>query len=63
MNEMFSPKEVAKILKVNYHKVLDMIHLGKIEAYQIDGQFRISEREIYRYLDSVKVNSFWKENS
>ena len=61
MTELHTPKEVAKLLKVSYRTVLDMIALGNLQAYRVGGVFRISEREIYRYLDSVKVDSsFWK---
>ena len=55
MVELFTPAEVAKILRINYHKVLDMIHLGELDAYQIGGVFRISRSAIQQYLDSVKV--------
>ena len=61
MNQLYTPKEVAGLLKVNYRKVLDMIALGELTAYRIGGVFRISEEEIQRYLNSVKVqNDFWK---
>ena len=63
MNELLTPKDVANKLKVSYRKVLDMIALGELPAYKIGGVFRISEREIHRYLDSVKVDStFWKHS-
>ena len=61
MKALYSPKEVAGLLKINYRKVLDMIALGELTAYRIGGVFRISEEEIQRYLNSVKVqNDFWK---
>ena len=47
MTELYTPKQVAKLLKVSYRRVLDMIALGEIKAYRIGGVFRISEREIY----------------
>ena len=61
MKALYTSKEVAGLLKVNYRKVLDMIALGELTAYRIGGVFRISEEEIDRYLNSVKVqNGFWK---
>ena len=55
MVELLTPKEVAKVLQINYRKVLDMIHLGELEAYQVGGVFRISRSAIQQYLDSVRV--------
>ncbi|MFC1620185.1 helix-turn-helix domain-containing protein [Candidatus Neomarinimicrobiota bacterium] len=57
MVELLTPKEVAQILHINYHKVLDMIHLGELEAYQVGGVFRISKSALQQYLDSVRVVS------
>ena len=57
MTPMLSPKEMARILNVGYRKILDMIILGELKAYKIGGVLRISEKEIYRYLDSVKVET------
>ena len=55
MIELFTPKETAKILKINYRKVLDMIHLKKLGAYKIDGDYRIPIHEIHSYLEKVKT--------
>ena len=60
MNELLAPKDVADRLKINYRKVLDMIALGELTAYRIGGVYRIPERDIYRYLESVKVEPFGK---
>lgn len=57
MTELLTPKEVANILKVNYRKVLDMIALGELRAYRIGRVFRIAESEVYRYLQSVKIET------
>ncbi len=60
MEQFFTPKEVAQLFKISYRRVLDLIALGELVAYKFGGVFRISEREIYRYLESSKVKSFWK---
>ena len=57
MESLLTPKEVAKILKVGYRKVLDLIALDKLSAYRVEHTYRISEREVYRYLNSVKTDS------
>ncbi|MCH8836261.1 MAG: helix-turn-helix domain-containing protein [Candidatus Marinimicrobia bacterium] len=57
MTELLTPKEVANILKVNYRKVLDMIALGELRAYRIGRVFRIAESEVYRYLQSVQIET------
>jgi len=66
MTELYTPKEVAKILNVSYRMILDLISLGEIEAYRIGsgkGVFRISKREVNRYLEYNKVNAeFWKSH-
>jgi len=62
MNNFLTPKDVAKILKINYRKVLDMIAMGELPAYQIGGLFRISEKDIHSFLESVKVQSYWKNS-
>ncbi|MEE8186794.1 MAG: helix-turn-helix domain-containing protein [Nitrososphaerales archaeon] len=35
MNQLLTPKQVAQLLQVNYHKVLDMIALGELTAYKV----------------------------
>ena len=58
MEQLLTPKEVAKLLRVNYRKVLDLIALGDLRAYKVGGVFRICEEEITRYLRSVEVEPF-----
>lgn len=53
--ELYTPEEAAKILKIGYRKVLDMIHLKKIGAYKIGRDYRIPVHEIHHYLEKVKT--------
>ena len=55
MIELYTPKETAIILKINYRKVLDMIHLKKLGAYKIGSDYRIPIHEIHNYLEKVKT--------
>lgn len=45
-NEYLKPSEVAAILKVSAHTVLNMIRDGKLKAINISGK----ERKCYRIL-------------
>lgn len=53
--ELYTPKETAALLKINYRKVLDMIHLKKIGAYKIGGVYMVPIHEIHHYLEKVKT--------
>lgn len=61
MDTFHTPKEISNTLKIHYRKVLELIALGKLEAYKIDGSYRISSYGLNKYLLSVKVKSFWKK--
>lgn len=54
--QLLKVKEVADVLRVSYRTVLDEIHLGRLLAYKIKSEYRISERELSRYLSSNKVH-------
>lgn len=53
--KLFTPKETAALLKINYRKVLDLIYLKKIGAYRIGKKFMIPLHEIHHYLEKVKT--------
>lgn len=59
MDQLYSPKKVARIFDMNYRKILDLITLGELSAYKIGGSYRIAESEIHRYLESVNADSYW----
>lgn len=59
----YTPKEIAEMLSISYHKVLDIIALGKLGAYKVQGVYRISEHQFQRYLESVKVKSYWNKDN
>ncbi|MBT6439930.1 MAG: helix-turn-helix domain-containing protein [Candidatus Marinimicrobia bacterium] len=50
IDNLLTPKEVASFLSINYHKVLELIHRGKIKSYKIDRQFRVSHGQLNEYL-------------
>tara|TARA_B100001250_G_scaffold79095_1_gene64972 strand:- start:1234 stop:1401 length:168 start_codon:yes stop_codon:yes gene_type:complete len=51
MYKLLTPQEVSKILKINYRKVLELIHLKKLPAIQIEKQFRIKESDLYAFIE------------
>lgn len=61
MIALFTPEETAEILKVKYNKVLDLIHMGNLQAYKVGGQFRISLFAIHEFLDKSKYHPHWKK--
>ena len=50
--KLFTPQEIAKVLKINYRKVLDLIHFGELSAYRVGNALRISEESLIQYLDN-----------
>ena len=61
--ELLTPAEVAKILKIHYRGVLDLIHLGKLMGYRIGRQYRISREDLRSYMESTRVESPWGNQS
>lgn len=59
--KLYTPKEIADILKFNYRKVLDMIHLGEIDAFKIGKDYRISENQLQMFLNDRVYKSYWKK--
>jgi excisionase family DNA binding protein len=52
MNErIFTLKEVADQLRVNYRTIYREVHSGRLVAYQVGQQWRISESELRHYLE------------
>ena len=58
-SKLLTPSEVSDILKVNYRKVLEMIVLGELAAFQIGRQYRVDESELENYLSKNKVKGFY----
>ena len=51
MYKLLTPKEVSNMLKINYRKVLELIHMKKLPAIQIEKQFRIKESDLYAFIE------------
>ena len=49
MDELYTAKEVSKILKVNVHKVYDLIRAGMLPALKL-GSIKIRKESLKEYL-------------
>ena len=63
VSKLYTPNEVAEILKVRYNRVLELIKLGKLSAYKIGKFYRISEGELFEFLESHRYKSYWKNKN
>ena len=54
--EFYTAEELAKILKVNIMTIYRYIKVGKIKAYKIGKEFRISKNEFNIFLNKTKIN-------
>ena len=50
----YTPQEIASMLKVAYMTVYRWIRAGKLEAYQVQKQYRIKESDFKKFMGSKK---------
>jgi excisionase family DNA binding protein len=50
MTKIYTAKEVASILDVNYRTLLTMVKEGKIDALDIKGKIKISQYQLDKFL-------------
>jgi len=50
----YTPQEIASILKVAYMTVYRWIRAGKLEAYQVQKQYRIKEFDFNKFMKANK---------
>lgn len=60
MEPLLTPEKTSKLLNVSYNKVLELIHMGELQAHKIGKQFRIPMYAIHEFLDKSKYKSYWK---
>lgn len=53
----YTIQEIADLLKVNYMTVYRWIRAGKLEAYQVQKQYRIKEVDFQKFMEANKKNS------
>ena len=57
MEKIYTPQQIAKIIKVNYRLILDEIAMGNLPAFQIGRQYRVFESNLLEYIKNKKVNA------
>jgi excisionase family DNA binding protein len=53
MEELYTPEDLAMMLKISEYKVRAMLRKGTIKGIKIDGQWRVRPSEYQRYLNSL----------
>ncbi len=53
-DKYYTIQEIADILKVNYMTVYRWIRAGKLEAYQLQKQYRIREADFKKFMKANK---------
>jgi putative molybdopterin biosynthesis protein len=53
--EFYTAEELADILKVNIMTIYRYIKAGKLEAYKIGKEFRISKKNWNKFLNDCKT--------
>jgi len=50
----YTPQEIASMLKVAYMTVYRWIRAGKLQAYQVQKQYRIREADFKKFMKANK---------
>jgi excisionase family DNA binding protein len=56
-DKYYTIQEIADILKVDYMTVYRWIRAGKMEAYQVQKQYRIREDDFQKFMEASKANN------
>jgi putative resolvase len=59
----FTVGEVAQRLKVSHMTVYRWIKAGQLGAYKIGGEFRITEQDIKRFLETRRFRAKGEEDA
>ena len=54
----YTPEEISALWHVSYRTILDLIHMGKLSAFKIGKQYRISDCDLHKYINENKVTIF-----
>jgi len=55
--EYYTVKEVAELLKTHYMTIYREIKRGKLDAYKVANDYRISKEALAEYLNRNKVKT------
>lgn len=53
-DKFYTIQEIADILKVDYMTVYRWIRAGRIDAYQVQKQYRIKESDFEKFMEANK---------
>jgi excisionase family DNA binding protein len=56
-DRFYTAQEIADILKVDYMTVYRWIRAGKLDAYQVQKQYRIKESDFEKFMQANKANN------
>ena len=56
-HKYYTTQEIADILKVDYMTVYRWIRAGKLDAYQVQKQYRIKESDFQKFMEANKANN------
>jgi excisionase family DNA binding protein len=54
-DKFYTTQEIADILRVDYMTVYRWIRAGKLEAYQVQKQYRIKESDFNKFMEANKT--------
>lgn len=60
--ELYTPQEIADLLKIKKNTVYELIKRGDLKCRKIGKQFRIRKDDLEEYLDTADSNSLTKES-
>ena len=55
MEAVYTAMEVSKLLKIHYRSVLDEITLGRLSAFKVGKQYRVTESSLSRYIQENTI--------
>ena len=53
----YTPREIAIMLSVHYRTILELIVTGKLTAFKVGRQYRISHSNLVEYIEQSQVES------
>ena len=56
-HKFYTTQEIADILRVDYMTVYRWIRAGKLEAYQVQKQYRIKESDFNKFMEANKTRN------
>ena len=54
MDKLYTPKQIAEILQVNWRTVLNYIRRGQLKAVKLKRGYRIEEKDLRGFLEKGK---------